>query len=237
MTGGAYIGVMYKNAIGARIEAAFGKVSADDAVLSDVPVTDIARARFNRNLNFQSDITEFSIMAEAHPFFLFIDWEGRDDEPPRYSPYFLAGIGYYSFNPQAKVGSKLIDLQPLSTEGQGLKEYPDRPVYKLKQINFPSGTGVKFELSPILNLRAEFVYRILTTDYLDDVSRTYIDPSAYANNGFTGTRLQNALLLNYREINGQNTQPGGKRGSPTQNDAFFSFNIKLGINLGRQSIN
>lgn len=237
MTGGAYIGVLYKNALGARLEAAFGNVSADDAILADVPTTDIARTRFNRNLNFQSKITEFSLMAEAHPYFLFIDWESRDEEPPRYSPYLLAGIGYYSFNPQAKVGNKLIDLQPLSTEGQGLKEYPDRPVYKLKQFNFPLGVGVKFELSPLLNLRTEFVYRILTTDYLDDCSRTYIDPSVYANNGFTGTRLQNALLLNYREINGQNTQPGGKRGSPTQNDAFFSFNIKLGINLGRQSIN
>ena len=65
-------------------------------------------------------------------FFLFINWEDKDQEPPRYSPYFLGGIGYYSFNPQALVGNKLIDLQPLSTEGQGLKEYPDKKVYKLK---------------------------------------------------------------------------------------------------------
>jgi hypothetical protein len=95
---------------------------------------------------------------------------------------------------------------------------------------------VKYELSSIVNLRAEFVYRILTTDYLDDVSTNYIDPSYYVNNGFSGTRLTNALLLNNRVINGQQSLPGNKRGSPTQKDSFFSFNLKIGITLGRERI-
>lgn len=233
---GGYFGVLYKNALGARIEACFGKLSGDDAILANVPVDDMARRRFNRNLNFQTTITEFSAVVEAHPLFLFIDWESKDAEPPRYSPYFLGGVGYYSFNPQAKVGNKLIDLQPLSTEGQGLREYPDRQVYKLKQINFPVGAGFKYELSSLVNLRGEFVYRILTTDYLDDVSTTYIDPTFYASNGFSGTKLNNAILLNNRVINGQQALPGNKRGSPTQKDSYFSFNLKIGIMLGRERI-
>ncbi len=237
MSTSVFISYLYKNALGARLEATFGKVSADDAVLASVPVSDIARTRYNRNLNFQSNITEFSFIAEAHPYFLFIDWENRDEEPPRYSPYILGGIGYFSYNPQTLVDNKLIDLQPLSTEGQGLKEYPDRPVYSLKQLSFPIGMGVKYELSPIVSLRAEFVHRILNTDYLDDCSKDYIDPTVYSANGFTGTRLTNALKLNNREQNGQATAPGGKRGSPTNNDAFFSFNLKVGISLGRQRIN
>jgi len=233
---GVFVSASLKNALSARLEATFGKVSADDAELATVPSSDIARTRFNRNLNFESKITEYSFMLEAHPFYLFIDWENRDDAPPRYSPYILGGIGYYSFNPQARISNKLIDLQPLSTEGQGLAEYPDKQVYKLKQINFPLGAGVKYELSTLLNLRAEFVYRILTTDYLDDCSGNYIDPAAYTANGFSGVRLTNALLLNNREINGQNTQPGGKRGSPTNNDGFFSFNLKLSMTIGRERI-
>jgi len=71
---------------------------------------------------------------------------------------------------------------------------------------------------------------------LDDVSTTYINADAYANNGFTGIKLANAVLLNHREINGQNTSPGGKRGSPTQKDSYFSFNLKIGITLGRERI-
>jgi hypothetical protein len=233
--GGVYLSMLYKNALGLRLEAAFGKVSADDAVLESVPSGDIAKTRFNRNLNFQSSITEFSLMGELHPVFAFIDWTARDEEPPRFSPYLLGGVGYFSFNPQANINGKLIDLQPLSTEGQGLREYPNRSPYKLKQFNFPFGFGVKYELSSFVNIRGEFVHRILTTDYLDDCSTTYIDPTAYQNNGFTGIRLTNALLLNDRQIN-KVTGPGGKRGSPTQNDAFFSFNLKVGILIGRERI-
>ena len=234
---GAYFVATYKNALAARLEASFGKVSGDDALLANVPEDDMARRRFNRNLNFQSNINEYSLTVEAHPFFLFINWTDRDDAPPRYSPYFMGGIGYFSFNPQIRDGNKLIDLQPLSTEGQGLKEYPDKKPYKLKQINFPFGAGVKYELSPLVNLRGEFVYRLLTTDYLDDCSTDYIDPAAYAANGFSGTKLANAIKYNNRVINGQPAFPGNKRGSPTQKDSYFSFNIKVGIALGRERIN
>jgi len=233
---GGYLSIIYKNAIGLRLEASFGKLSGDDNLLADVPVTDIARTRYNRQLNFQTSITEFSGVLEMYPLFLFIDWENRDDEPPRYSPYLLGGVGYYSFNPQAKVGNKLIDLQPLSTEGQGFAEYPDRKVYSLKQVNFPVGAGFKYELSSLVSLRGEFVYRILNTDYLDDVSTNYIDPTLYTNNGFSGTKLQNALILNNRVINGQRALPGNKRGSPTQKDSYFSFNLKIGISIGRERI-
>jgi hypothetical protein len=226
-----YVNVSYRNALGLRLEFCNGKVSADDKVLSTVSSSDLARFRYNRNLNFQSSIREYSAMLEVHPMNLFVDWEARDQEPPRYSPYLIGGIGSFSFNPQLKEGNRLIDLQPLSTEGQGLKEYPDRPVYKLTQINYPFGIGVKYELSSLLNLRGEFIYRMLTTDYLDDCSKNYIDPTVYALNGFSGTKLENALYLNNREINGQKTAIGGKRGSPTNNDAYFSFNIKLGVSL------
>ncbi|MEY4702654.1 MAG: hypothetical protein RIR96_551 [Bacteroidota bacterium] len=231
LCGGISFSASFKNAITARLEANFGKVTADDAVLSSVPESDIARRRFNRNLNFQSKITEFSLVTEFHPFFLFVDWSLKDQDPPRFSPYVAGGIGFYSFNPQAKIENRLIDLQPLSTEGQGLKEYPDKQPYKLKQFNFPVGGGLRYELSPLITLRAELLYRILTTDYLDDVSGNYIDPEKYALNGFTGVRLANALALNNREINGQDTKPGGKRGSPLQNDGYFTFQFKVSLSL------
>ena len=92
-------------------------------------------------------------------------------------------------------------------------------------------------MSPLVNLRGEFVYRLLTTDYLDDCSTDYIDPAAYAANGFSGTKLANAIKYNNRVINGQPAFPGNKRGSPTQKDSYFSFNIKVGIALGRERIN
>lgn len=234
MSMGAYVSVLYKYAVGLRLEATFGKVGAYDSILSTVPVTDIARARYNRNLNFRSNITEFSLITELHPLFMFIDWSWKEQEPPRYSPYLLAGIGYYSFNPQGRLGNRWVDLQPLSTEGQGFPEYPDRKVYKLKQINFPVGIGLKYELSSILNVRGEFVYRILNTDYLDDVSTTYIDPQAFLNN-LPANQASLALQMSDRQLS-KISGPGGKRGSPAEKDAYFSFNIKLGLMIGRERI-
>ncbi len=234
IAGGVFVSAMYRNAIAVRLEGTFGKVSAYDSILTGV--TDIAKERFNRNLHFRSSITEISLLAEIHPLFIFIDYMESDREVPRYSPYLLAGVGYFAFNPQAKLGNTWVDLQPLSTEGQGFAEYPDRPVYKLRQMNIPFGLGVKYELSPMLNLRGEFVYRKLNTDYLDDVSTTYIDPALYAQY-FSGTKLNQALLLNDRQKESRtNPEGGSKRGSSKENDSYFSFNVKLSLVLGREKI-
>ncbi|MEO6404250.1 MAG: hypothetical protein ABIY51_05595 [Ferruginibacter sp.] len=232
IAGGLFFNVLYKYALGLRLEGTYGQISADDAVLSGI--TDIAKERFNRNLSFRSTIREVSAIVEIHPLFMFIDWPSKDAFPPRYSPYILGGIGYFSFNPQTKLNNRWVDLQPLSTEGQGFKEYPDRPVYKLQQVCIPVGAGVKYELNPLLNVRAEFVYRKLNTDYLDDVSARYIDPALFYNY-LTGSKLNNALLLNDRQIE-KRTAPngGGKRGSPAQKDSYFSFNLKFSLILGRE---
>ncbi len=233
--GSIFFDALYKNAIALRFEATFGKVSADDAVLANVPVTDMAHARFNRNLNFESAITEFSLITEIHPFFILKNWAESETYPPRVSPYFLGGIGYYSFNPKGRLGTQLVDLQPLHTEGQGFAEYPDRKEYKLKQINIPVGFGFKYELSPALNLRAEFVYRILSTDYLDDCSTQYIDPNLFATNGLVGDQLYNAVALYDKQMD-YKAGPGGRRGNATNKDGYFSFNLKAGLTFGRERV-
>lgn len=235
MTGGIYISALYKSAIGLRLEANFGKLSAYDSVLKGV--TDVARARYNRNLSFRTNITEVALVAEFHPLFVFIDWGSRDDYPPRLSPYLLGGVSYFNFNPQAKLNNRWIDLQPLSTEGQGFAEYPDRKPYKLNGLAIPFGAGVKYELSSLFNVRLEFMYRATDTDYIDDVSTTYIDKNLYANY-FTGNKLVNAVLLSDRNLGEYppQTLPGKKRGNSKDNDNYFSANLKIGIAIGRERI-
>ncbi len=236
LAGSVYAAATYKSAIALRLEYTFGQIKGYDSILKSVKTS--TYGRYERNLSFRSNISEIALTAEIHPLFLFINWEDRNQDPPRLSPYLVGGIGYFSFNPQARLGNKWVDLQPLSTEGQGFKEYPSRKPYELKQVNFPVGLGFRYELSSLLSLRAEFMYRILTTDYLDDVSRWYIDPTLYANY-FSGNKLTNALLLNDRkyELNpGSVTYPGDQRGDPSDNDAYMTFNIKLGLTLGRERI-
>lgn len=237
LVSGLYFGAMYHEIIGLRLEANFGKVSAYDSILSAVAPTNLARMRYNRNLSFSSNITEISLMAEFHPFQLLKNRDNNDNSSD-FSPYVLAGIGYFTFNPQANLNGRMVDLQPLRTEGQGFAQYPDRKPYNLHSISFPFGAGVKYDISPLVNLRTEVVYRITQTDYLDDVSTTYIDKSLFQANGFTGTKLSNALLLTDRQLGEfpRSSRPGRNRGNASNKDSFFSFNFKLGISIGRQSV-
>lgn len=234
--GSFYISANYKYAVSLRAEVTFGKLMADDKVLESVKSTTFGR--YERNLSFRTNISEFMLAAEFHPLFIFIPKDNDDWTPPMFSPYLLAGVGLYHFNPQAQLNGKWVDLQPLSTEGQGFKEYPDRPQYKLNQINIPVGVGVRYELSSTLNARLEFVYRILNTDYLDDVSTTYIDPTLFQNY-FTGNKLNNALQLYDRQYEldpTHITEPGDQRGNPNHKDAYFSFSLKVGYTFGRERI-
>lgn len=240
LNGGIYLSVLYKYAVGLRLEGTFGRVSSYDSILKDVFAT--TSGRYERNLNFRSKINEVSLIAEFHPAFIFVNWLNRDDEPPRLSPYLAAGIGFFSYNPQGWLKNNWVDLQPLSLEGQGFAEYPDRKSYKLTGMNIPLGVGFKYELSPAVNIRAEFLHRILSTDYLDDVSTRYIDKAVFQNY-FSGIRLQNAIDLstNDRVNPGGPTgeyrkTEGGIRGNPKDKDAYFTFNFKLGLSIGREAI-
>lgn len=233
LAGGIYVSAIFKNAVALRVEGTFGQVKAYDSVLSKVKASTFGR--YERNLSFRSNITEFMALAEFHPLFIFKKYD-ENDVLPRYSPYVVGGIGFFSFNPQAKLLNRWVDLQPLSTEGQGFAEYPKRKPYSLHQVSIPVGIGVKYELSPMLNVRAECVYRILNTDYLDDVSTTYVDPNVFSNY-FTGTKLTNALLLNDRQYEldpTHITNDGDQRGNPKNNDAYFTFNLKIGLIFGRE---
>jgi hypothetical protein len=233
LCGGLYLSATYQDAVALRLETTFGQVKGYDSILKNVAPS--TSGRYERNLSFKTSIKEISLIAEVHPLFIFSRYE--DKNPPRASPYFLAGIGFFNFNPQAKLNNTWVDLQPLHTEGQGFAEYPERPNYKLNQINIPLGIGLRYELSRTLNIRAEVIYRILKTDYLDDVSHVYyVDPAVFYNH-FTDAKLANALLLYDRrnELNPQTDTPA-QRGNPESNDSYFSLNIKLGLILGRDKI-
>jgi hypothetical protein len=229
--GSMFFSAVYKNEIALRLEGTFGQIHAYDSILEKVAAT--TNQRYERNLSFRSYISEISLVAEFHPFYIFGNY---DDEhyPPSVSPYLLAGIGYFHFNPQAKLNGNYVDLQPLHTEGEGFAEYPRAKSYKLSQMNFPLGIGARYDVTPIINLRAELVTRILQTDYLDDVSGRYIEPSIFANY-LSGTKLNEALLVNDRHKPGAETaHPDGIRGDPKNNDSYLTFNIKLGLTHGSQ---
>lgn len=227
---GIFATATYRYVFGLRLEATFGKIEAYDSILK--PVASSTFGRYERNLSFRSPITDIQLSMEFHPLYLQVNY---DKEPTRWSPYILGGIGFFTFNPQAKLENQWYDLKPLHLEGQGFEEYPKRTDYKLTQLNIPLGVGVKYEMSQALNLRFEFVHRILFTDYLDDVSTNYIDPSLFAVY-LTPSQASLARRLHDRQVDripGHVTQPGEIRGDPKDKDSYFSFQAKIGLLIGR----
>jgi hypothetical protein len=229
---GAYIAANYMDKIFVRLEGTFGRVVGYDSILKSVGPSTFGR--YERNLSFKSKISEAQLALEVHPLF-FKKYD--DEEPPRISPYAVAGVGFFSFDPQAKLNGQWYSLQPLHTEGQGFAEYPDRKEYKLNQLNIVAGAGIKYELSPAFNLRLELVHRILNTDYLDDASQEdYIDPALFYNY-LTPNLASIAQQLYNRtgELNPSDIEfPNVQRGDPADKDSYFTIQFKIGMTLGRQ---
>jgi Domain of unknown function (DUF6089) len=229
--GSLYVTTTYKNIFSVRLEYTQGGVKANDSLLDRVKGSAIGR--YSRNLSFRSVISEITLTAEVHPLVVL----GNTDPDASISPYVIAGLGYFHFNPQAQLNSAWIDLRPLRTEGEGFPEFPERKVYKLNQINIPMGVGIRYQLSNSFNFRLEYLTRKLNTDYLDDVSTTYIDPNLFDH--LSGTDRANALLLNNRlrpgtPPNETTARPGGKRGDPKDNDHYFTVNFKIGYIFGSE---
>lgn len=195
----------------------YGKISADDKRSNDIML-------FERNLNFQSQMFEASLLGDYSLF----DLQG----PKKITPYVFAGIALYRFNPYTfdTTGSKVY-LKNLGTEGQGLPEYPDRKKYNLIQLSIPFGGGIRFRINDNTYLGYEIGLRKTFTDYMDDVSSTYADQAALlAGNGpravemaFRGDELKNNPL----PYPGANTVRGGAKFK----DWYYFSGITLSIGI------
>jgi hypothetical protein len=120
-----------------------------------------------RNLSFQSPLYEYALMAEYnYPEFTAC-------RQYNWSVYATFGVALFHFRPSNKYG----DLRSLSTEGQGTSAYPDRKKYWINQPSIPIGVGIKFIPLKQIIVGFEMGLRKTFTDYVDDVSTTYPNPS------------------------------------------------------------
>ena len=195
----------------ARVNVNFGKVSGDDKTASKNAA---------RNLSFSSPVTDVHAGLEYHILNIY---------EHSLVPYVFAGISYFSFNPSAKdTLGRTIYLRPLSTEGQGF--YQGRKLYSLNQIAIPFGGGIKFAINENIRLALEIGMRKTNTDYLDDVSTTYIDQAVLLTK-----RGPEALSLAFRgdELKTGLSYPadGTQRGSAKSKDWYYFSGIHLNIRI------
>ena len=175
-----------------------------------------------RNLNFKTIIQELNLMGE---------YDILNTGDHRLTPYIFAGIGVFKFSPYTTdTSGRKVFLVGLSTEGQGLPEYPDRKVYKKTQFNIPLGGGLKFALSEDLYVGFEIGVRKLFTDYLDDVSSTYVDRDILLNR-----RGQQAVDYAFRgdELKPPLAYPaaGTLRGNSKKNDYYYYGQFRISFRM------
>ena len=178
-----------------------------------------------RNLSFQSDIFELALQAEFN-FFRFSTGEIGN----RWTPYLTGGIGAFYYNPFAEFNGRRYYLRPLGTEGQHAG-FDDRKYNKFA-ICFPVGVGFKYWIRPGINLGVEIADRLTTTDYLDDVSTTYVGASYFPTDPLTPNP---AYVLQDRSIEIDPSdplgRPGKQRGNSTTKDQYMMFLVHLSFQL------
>lgn len=122
-----------------------------------------------RNLSFESNIFEIATNAEFN-FLRYIP----GNKTYFASPYLTIGFAVTFFNPKAVFNGQMYELQELGTEGQQNNAYTGRNPYSTVTPSIPVGLGFKYWLHSRWNLGVEAGYRFTFTDYLDDVSSTYV---------------------------------------------------------------
>jgi len=234
---GAFVTIYPNEWLGFRLAAQYTYVEGVDRIISTHGVDELWRKQ--RNLDFKSNMWEAYGAIEFFP----LQYLYRNDEEydPRLRPYFFGGIGAFHFNPKGSLTDQAgnitwHELQPLRTEGQGFAEYPDKKEYKLTQMNLPFGGGVKYIVSDNVNLGLELLYRKTFTDYIDDVSTTYIDPIYFdkylnASDAVIARDISDKTIGIVTPGVGRYA-PGVQRGTPVNKDAYFSFLLKIGIRFG-----
>ncbi|HMU44912.1 MAG TPA: DUF6089 family protein [Chitinophagaceae bacterium] len=210
----------FGNYIAARLSASFAQLGYSDQYNTH------NEYMYARNLSFNSKVWELSLQGDFN-FFRFMPGE------PQYSftPYITLGAGIFTYDPYAYLKGEKFFLRPLGTEGQGSSLYPDRKQYSSMAISIPFGGGVKYAFNERINIAFEVLHRFTNTDYLDDVSKTYVESSVFPPN--PDGSPSNALLLSDRsyELGEPIGIPGRQRGNSKQKDQFVTAMFHITFNL------
>jgi len=210
----------FGNYIALRVGASFAQLGYSDIYNTH---NDYMKAR---NLSFNSNVWELAVQGDFN-FFRFMPGEPGYN----FTPYITFGVGVFNYDPFAMLSGQKYFLRPLNTEGQGSALYPDRKPYGSMAFCIPIGAGFKYCINENINVGFELVHRVTGTDYLDDVSTTYVDPSVFP--PLPDGSPSPAYLLHDRsyELGEPIGIPGRQRGVSTQKDQFITGIFYISFNL------
>lgn len=226
LSAGAFYIKQFNNYIGLKLAVNYAFLGYSDIYSKN-------ETQKRRNLSFNSNVWEASLSGQFNFFHYNPGVEGNN-----FTPYVSLGIGAFSYDPYAYLQGTKYFLRPLGTEGQNSTQYPTRKPYGTVAACFPLAVGFKFGLTPGTNAFFEVGYRFTTTDYLDDVSTTYVgdEPFYYAGTSsvvnIDGT-INPAYLLADRsyETGDRIGIKDRQRGNSQQKDAYVLAQVGVSFNL------
>jgi len=186
----------------------------------------------NRGLHFRSPVYELSGQLE----FNFLPYQPGN---PLYTwtPFIYTGVSLFHYNPQAEnENGEWVDLQELGTEGQGTTTSfngENREKYSLIQFAIPMGGGVKIAVSESFNIILEYGARKTFTDYLDDVSTTFVGDGG--NNGSYPIEMQNNAASIDMSDPLETHSKGDQRGDPEKKDWYSFVGVTLSFKLNNDA--
>ena len=163
--GGFYRYRFNKN-FGVNGSLSYARIAGDDALTTNPQ-------RKGRNLSFFNDMLDASAKLEYY-FYSHDDVTGRGRYFLSMRTYAFAGVGATIHAPKTKYNGETYKLRPLSTEGTN---------YGIATANIPAGLGVYFTYKKEHRIGFEMSWHMTFTDYLDDISTVYVDPSTLSADG------------------------------------------------------
>lgn len=212
---GVFFRKQFGNYVGLRISAHYAQVGYSDTYSKN-------EYQQTRNLSFNTNLWELALQGDFN-FFKFIP----NDPDYSFTPYITLGVGAFTFDPYAYLDGQKEFLRPLGTEGQ-LIGYNGRKPYNTLAICIPLGVGIKYNISEKMNFSFEVTHRFTSTDYLDDVSTTYVGANKF-------TALSTAGILQDRSVEIDANNPlgleGRQRGWSKQKDQYIIAEIGITLNI------
>ena len=192
--------------------------------------------RRQRNLSFRNRLLDVATFVDYEVYEQYNVGRSRRYRVD-FATYVTLGVGFFSHNPQAQIGKggftssdgsieysqgEWVDLQPLATEGIS---------YSTTGVSILLGAGFDFTIDRNFRVGFRTMLRSTNTDYLDDISTDYKDPSTFSNTA--EGELARELAYRSDEIGkaqnwqeGQEFQEGSNvRGNMERDDDYFFMNL------------
>lgn len=222
MAAGVFFRKQFGNYVGLRISAHYAQLGYSDIYSKN----DYQKTR---NLSFNTNLWELTLQGDFN-FFKFIP----NDPDYLFTPYITLGVGVFTYDPYAYLNGKKELLRTKGTEGQNIG-YQGRKPYSTMAMCIPLGVGIKYNISEKINFMIEVTQRFTTTDYLDDVSKTYIGASRFPLSPTGQPSVAAQLQDRSYEIDPANILgvEGRQRGWSKQRDQYIIAEIGFSFNIGQ----